>query len=57
MNMAGNIGSFITALAFPYMLKWTGSHLPYFYLGAGFSLLSALAWTAITTQRQRELKT
>ena len=24
MNMAGNLGSFVTALAFPYLLAWTG---------------------------------
>ena len=34
MNMAGNVGSFITSLAFPYMLEWTGSEMPYFYLAA-----------------------
>ena len=27
MNMAGNLGSFVTALAFPYLLAWTGTHV------------------------------
>lgn len=30
MNMAGNLGSFITALAFPYLQAWTGSEEPFF---------------------------
>ena len=28
MNMAGNLGSFVTSLAFPYLLIWTGSPVP-----------------------------
>ncbi len=28
MNMAGNVGSFVTSLAFPYLLVWTGSPSP-----------------------------
>ena len=30
MNMAGNIGSFVTALAFPYLNAWFGSTTPFF---------------------------
>lgn len=44
MNMAGNLGSFITALAFPYLLKWTGTPDSFFYVGAGLSMLAAGAW-------------
>ncbi len=44
MNMAGNIGSFITALAFPYLLSWTGSEVPFFFLAASLSLVSIVAW-------------
>lgn len=44
MNMAGNIGSFITALAFPYLLAWTGTEIPFFILAAFLSLISILAW-------------
>lgn len=44
MNMAGNIGSFITALAFPYLHDWTGSVQPFFYIGAGLAVFSAFAW-------------
>jgi len=44
MNMAGNIGSFITALAFPYLQKWTGSNDTFFYVSAGLALLAIFFW-------------
>jgi len=44
MNMAGNLGSFLTALAFPYMIAWTGSEVPFFFLAAFMSLVSIFAW-------------
>lgn len=44
MNMAGNLGSFLTALAFPYLLKWTGGPAAFFYLGAGLNGLAAGLW-------------
>ena len=47
MNMAGNIGSFITSLAFPYLLKWTGSPMPYFFVAAGLNLLAIGLWTMV----------
>ncbi|WP_394795522.1 MFS transporter [Armatimonas sp.] len=47
MNMAGNIGSFVTSLAFPYLLQWTGSPTAFFYVGAGLSLLAIGCWRAV----------
>jgi ACS family glucarate transporter-like MFS transporter len=44
MNMAGNIGSFATAIAFPYLLRWTGSTAPFFYLAATLNLGAAFVW-------------
>lgn len=44
MNMAGNIGSFITALAFPYLMSWTGSVSTFFYVAAALGLISIFAW-------------
>jgi ACS family glucarate transporter-like MFS transporter len=54
MNMAGNLGSFITALAFPYLLKWTGTHTTFFYVGALLSLVAGCVWMAIRPQRKLE---
>ncbi len=44
MNMAGNLGSFITALAFPYLLKWSGTYDTFFYVGAMLNVLAVFAW-------------
>ncbi|MCF8225121.1 MAG: MFS transporter [Bacteroidales bacterium] len=44
MNMAGNIGSFVTALAFPYLLSWTGNVDAFFYVAALLGVFSIFAW-------------
>ena len=44
MNMAGNLGSFATALAFPYLAAWFGSNQPFFLIAAGLNLVAALLW-------------
>ena len=47
MNMAGNIGSFVTSLAFPYLLIWTGSSIAFFYVAAVLNLLAIALWLRI----------
>ena len=44
MNMSGNLGSFTTALAFPYLLKWTGSSEPFFFVAAGLAIVAIICW-------------
>ncbi len=44
MNMAGNIGSFCTALAFPYLKGWFGSTDRFFYIGAALNVLAIFMW-------------
>lgn len=44
MNMAGNIGSFLTALAFPYLASWTGSTDTFFYVGAVLAVIAIFCW-------------
>jgi MFS transporter, ACS family, glucarate transporter len=51
MNMAGNIGSFVTSLAFPYLLIWTGSPSPFFVVGATLNGGAALLWIAARPDR------
>jgi ACS family glucarate transporter-like MFS transporter len=51
MNMAGNMGSFVTALAFPYLLAWTGTASLFFYVGAGLNLLAIFVWTRVKPDR------
>lgn len=51
MNMAGNVGSFVTALAFPYLTGWLGSETPFFYVAAGLNLLAIVLWLYVDPQK------
>lgn len=51
MNMAGNLGAFVTGLAFPYLRLWTGSTAPFFVAGAVLNVLAVLAWVAVRPER------
>jgi MFS transporter, ACS family, glucarate transporter len=51
MNMAGNLGSFVTSLAFPYLLVLTGSTTPFFVLGALLNLAAVWAWALVRPER------
>ena len=55
MNMFGNLGSFFTALAFPYLLGWTGSHEPFFYIGATLNMIGIFAWLKLGFNKQNKL--
>jgi ACS family glucarate transporter-like MFS transporter len=44
MNMAGNIGSFVSSIAFPYLLNLTSSATTYFYLAAALNLVAVGCW-------------
>lgn len=52
MNMAGNIGSFITALCFPYLKKWTGSDTPFFYTAMVLALVAAVLWLFMDPEKE-----
>ncbi len=56
MNMAGNIGSFVTSLAFPYLLVWTGRPTMFFYVAAALNGLAILLWLMVQPQRPLETK-
>ncbi|MEL7160967.1 MAG: MFS transporter [Bacteroidota bacterium] len=47
MNMAGNLGSFLTALAFPYLTDWTGGTQVFFYVAAGLNVLAIFLWSNV----------
>jgi ACS family glucarate transporter-like MFS transporter len=45
MNMAGNVGGFLTMLAFPYMTAWAGGRAePYFILAAVLNIIAVFMW-------------
>ena len=54
MNMAGNIGSFVTGLAFPYLAAWSGSYLPFFFVAAGLNIAAIAAWYLVDPQQPVE---
>lgn len=51
MNMAGNIGAFVTALAFPYLLSWFGNVEPFFLLAAVLNVIAIWLWMKIEPQK------
>jgi ACS family glucarate transporter-like MFS transporter len=46
MNMAGNLGAALVALAFPYLRQWTGGDTPFFYIAAALNALAIFLWLA-----------
>ena len=56
MNMAGNIGSFFTALAFPYLKDWTGSVTPFFLIGAMLNVIAILIWLKMKPDKPIDFK-
>jgi ACS family glucarate transporter-like MFS transporter len=55
MNMAGNLGSFFTALAFPYLLSITASANPFFFVAGALNLIAIVMWLAIKPQKALRL--
>ena len=51
MNMAGNLGAFVTIIAFPYFFKWTGHYEPFFITCAVLSLVAASIWSSLDPQK------
>jgi MFS transporter, ACS family, glucarate transporter len=45
MNMAGNLGAFVTIIAYPYLFAATNSHVPFFYICAILSVLAIVMWS------------
>jgi len=56
MNMAGNLGSFVTTLAFPYLLDWTRTHVTFFYIAAGLNVMAAVLWLGVKPEQPLEEK-
>jgi len=51
MNMAGNLGAFVTIIAFPYLFKWTGHYEPFFIICAGLSLVAIVMWASMNPEK------
>ena len=51
MNMAGNLGAFVTIIAFPYLYEWTGSFQPFFYVCMGLSAIAIVIWLTMNPEK------
>ena len=51
MNMAGNLGAFVTIIAFPYLYEWTGSFQPFFYVCVAFSVIAIVIWLTMDPEK------
>ncbi|MEM9329148.1 MAG: MFS transporter, partial [Bacteroidota bacterium] len=51
MNMAGNIGSFVTGISFPYLVLWTGTSDTFFFIAGVLVVLSIVAWLFMDPNR------
>jgi len=51
MNMAGNLGAFVTIIAFPYLFKWTSQYEPFFFICAGLSLIAIVMWSTMNPEK------
>jgi ACS family glucarate transporter-like MFS transporter len=54
MNMAGNLGSAITALAFAYLPKSSQGHAAFFYTAAGLSAVAVVCWLFVNSEKKLE---
>jgi ACS family glucarate transporter-like MFS transporter len=52
MNMAGNLGSAITALAFAYLPETSRGNVAFFYTAAAFSIVAILCWLVANPARK-----
>ena len=51
MNMAGNLGAFVTIIAFPYLYEWTGSFTPFFYVCMALSAIAITLWFSMNPEK------
>lgn len=51
MNMAGNLGAFVTIIAFPYLFQWTNQYEPFFFICAALSLIAIVMWSTMNPEK------
>lgn len=53
MNMVGNFGGFVSANAFPFLERLSGSSSAYFRVAAGLNLLAMVCWFLMHSEKGR----
>lgn len=51
MNMAGNLGAFVTIIAFPYLFTWTRHYEPFFIVCAILSAIAVVMWSKMDPEK------
>lgn len=51
MNMAGNIGGFITTLSYAYLKDWSGTQSTFFYTAATLNAVAVVCWLLLDPRR------
>lgn len=51
MNMAGNLGAFVTIIAFPYLFQWNNRYEPFFIICAGLSVVAIVMWSTMNPEK------
>lgn len=51
MNMAGNVGGFITALAYQYLKDWSNAESTFFFVAAGLNVLAVCCWLMLDPRK------
>jgi ACS family glucarate transporter-like MFS transporter len=57
MNMFGNLGAFVSALAFPHLQQLTGSAVTYFLLAGMLNIVGAVCWFQMRSLEPAEVVT
>jgi MFS transporter, ACS family, glucarate transporter len=57
MNMAGGIGAFASANAFPFLNRMTGNSSTYFFLAIGLNVMGIVCWTRMRSVQPSSLHT
>jgi ACS family glucarate transporter-like MFS transporter len=55
MNMTGNIGSFVSANAFPYLERLTGATSAYFLTAAALDVIAMICWLNMRSVEDHQL--
>ncbi|MEM9410093.1 MAG: MFS transporter [Planctomycetota bacterium] len=51
MNMAGNVGAFVTALAYQYLKDWSSAESLFFFVAAGLNALAIICWLILDPRK------
>ena len=54
MNMAGNVGGFLTTLAYAYLKDWSNTQATFFFVAAGLNAVAVVCWLLLDPRKPLE---